>query len=426
MRGCVRALLLLLLTTWLLLPISAAAQDAGDYTVAPGDTLGAIATRFGVGLDELVAANAIWDPNLLSVGQVLVIPDGSGVAVAAVGGAAGGSSSVVYSGPTGVVHALPGDSIARLAVRYTQEPSVVAALNGVGADTRLFPGQPVAVPAAAAPQQEPIYFGAVTNVEVTPAIVQGRTGRVYVETLRPMAVSATWLGQPVVFTPIDPDGLRQFALLPVPALQDVAVYDLVLGYTTARGASVSRSWPISVEDGGYESQQIVISEDKASQMTPDAISAESAKVIGSWSQVSPMLLWQGTFVRPIDPQYLTTSPFGTRRDYSVADIGNFHAGQDFGAPEGVLVTAPAAGIVVLAEPITVRGNAVILDHGRGIFTGYWHMSEIKVAVGQQVAAGDTLGVVGNTGLSTGAHLHWEMRIDGVAVDPMQFLDEAVY
>ena len=136
---------------------------------------------------------------------------------------------------------------------------------------------------------------------------------------------------------------------------------------------------IAVEDGGYESQQIVVSDDKAAQMTPDAINAEREKVVGVWSQVSPILLWQGTFIRPIDPQYATTSPFGTRRDYSVADIGNFHAGQDFGAPEGVLVTAPAAGTVVLAEPITVRGNAVILDHGRGIFTGYWHMSEIKVA-----------------------------------------------
>lgn len=55
-----------------------------------------------------------------------------------------------------------------------------------------------------------------------------------------------------------------------------------------------------------------------------------------------------------------------------------------------------------------------------------HLSEIKVQVGQQVAAGDVIGIVGNTGLSTGAHLHWEMRVNGVAVDPTQFLDEPVY
>lgn len=419
--GFVRRGLCLLLAAALLLPAPAIAQDAGAYTVAPGDTLGAIANRFGVTIDDLATVNGISDPNLLSVGQVLSIPDGSGVAVAAAG-----SGAAVYSGPTGSVLALPGDTVARLAARYSQDPGVIGALNGADPAARLFPGQPVNLPAEAAPVEAPIYFGAVTGVDVTPSVVQGRTGHIYVETVRPLAVSATWMGQPVVFSPIHPDGLRQFALLPVDALQDEGTYDLVLSYTTSRGAQVSRTWQITVEDGGYESQQIVVSDDKTTQMTPDAINAEREKVIGIWSQVSPILLWQDTFVRPIDPQYLTTSPFGTRRAYSVADIGNFHAGQDFGAPEGVLVTAPAAGTVVMAEPVTVRGNAVILDHGRGIFTGYWHLSEIKVAVGQQVAAGDVLGIVGNTGLSTGAHLHWEMRVDGVAVDPMQFLEEPVY
>ena len=87
--------------------------------------------------------------------------------------------------------------------------------------------------------------------------------------------------------------------------------------------------------------------------------------------------------------------------------------------------APADGVVALAEPLHIRGNAVILDHGRGIFTGYWHLSEFRVKPGQIVKRGDILGLVGNTGLSTGAHLHWEMRIDGVAVDPLQFLTEPI-
>jgi murein DD-endopeptidase MepM/ murein hydrolase activator NlpD len=69
---------------------------------------------------------------------------------------------------------------------------------------------------------------------------------------------------------------------------------------------------------------------------------------------------------------------------------------------------------------------VIIDHGRGLFTGYWHLSEMVVEVGQQVDTGDLLGLVGNTGLSTGAHLHWELRIYGIAVDPMQFIDEPLF
>ena len=84
---------------------------------------------------------------------------------------------------------------------------------------------------------------------------------------------------------------------------------------------------------------------------------------------------------------------------------------------------PAAGLVAMAEPLNVRGNAVVIDHGRGIFTGYWDLSEIKVTVGQELRTGDLIGLVGTTGLSTGAHLHWELRIYGIAVDPMQFVTE---
>jgi murein DD-endopeptidase MepM/ murein hydrolase activator NlpD len=68
----------------------------------------------------------------------------------------------------------------------------------------------------------------------------------------------------------------------------------------------------------------------------------------------------------------------------------------------------------------VRGRAVILDHGRGVFTGFWHLSQIDVTVGQVVGKGQVVGLVGNSGLSTGPHLHWEMRVLGVAVDAFQW------
>jgi murein DD-endopeptidase MepM/ murein hydrolase activator NlpD len=90
------------------------------------------------------------------------------------------------------------------------------------------------------------------------------------------------------------------------------------------------------------------------------------------------------------------------------------------------VLSPAKGRVVLAEPLQVRGNAVILDHGRGVMTGYWHLSRIDVSVGQEVEAGDLLGLVGNTGLSTGAHLHWEVRVMGIQVDPLQWVREYLH
>jgi murein DD-endopeptidase MepM/ murein hydrolase activator NlpD len=78
------------------------------------------------------------------------------------------------------------------------------------------------------------------------------------------------------------------------------------------------------------------------------------------------------------------------------------------------------GTVALAEPLQVRGNAVILDHGLGVLTGFWHLSQIDVSPGEQVAKGQVVGLVGNTGLSTGPHLHWEMRVLSVPVDPLQW------
>jgi murein DD-endopeptidase MepM/ murein hydrolase activator NlpD len=393
-------------------PRSAHAQEPvpGVYTVAPGDTLGAIASRFGVPLDVLIAANGLDDPNRIRVGESLVIPDASGaLPVAAI--------------ETTLVSAGLGDTVASLARQYGQDPALVGQINDSTISRRLFPGQPVKLPVAAT-TPEPLRFGAVTAVRVPQSLSQGRTGRIFLTSVRPLEVTAALGDQPLTWLPPSEDGRQQFAFVPVAALQEPGQYPLTIGYTTARGEQVARTWPLEVVAGDYGYQEIQISDEKAQALTPEVVQAERERVVALWSQVTPNLAWREPFARPIAAEFETTSPFGIRRTYSVADIGNFHAGQDFGAPEGVAVTAPAPGVVVLAEELAVRGNAVILDHGRGVFTGYWHLSEVKVAPGQQVGTGDVIGAVGNTGLSTGAHLHWELRIDGVAVDPMQFIAEA--
>jgi len=383
-----------------------------SYTVAAGDTLGTIAARLGVTVAELAAANDIEDPNLIRVGQVLLAPGRS-------------AAAVEPAGATVAVRAWPGDTVASLASRYGVEGGQAAALNGLPAAHRLFPGQPLQIPAQAAPPPTAV-LGAVTSVQMPATLVQGRTGRLFVTSSRPVQLEGRWNGQPLIFQPLQDDGLRQAAFLPVDALLAPAAYPLEVGYTTSSGVPLRLQRSILVEAGPYDSQEIVVSQEKADVLIPPVVQAERERVVSVWSQVSPERFWLERFQRPISADYPTTSPFGIRRTYSVADVGNFHAGQDFGAPEGTLIFAPAPGRVVLAEPLAVRGNAVILDHGRGVFSGYWHLSEMKVSVGMEVAAGDVLGLVGNTGLSTGAHLHWELRIGGVAVDPMQFLEEAPF
>ncbi|RTH32435.1 M23 family metallopeptidase, partial [Thermus scotoductus] len=78
------------------------------------------------------------------------------------------------------------------------------------------------------------------------------------------------------------------------------------------------------------------------------------------------------------------------------------------------------GVVVLSERLRVRGEAVILSHGMGLCTGYWHLSERRVRVGERVKGGQVIGLLGSTGLSTGPHLHLEVRLFGIPVDPAPF------
>jgi len=86
------------------------------------------------------------------------------------------------------------------------------------------------------------------------------------------------------------------------------------------------------------------------------------------------------------------------------------------------VVAAANGVEVLAEPLQVRGNAVVIDHGAGVLTGYFHLDSIAVEKGQAVKAGEALGTMGATGLVTGSHLHWELHVGGVAVDPADWTE----
>jgi murein DD-endopeptidase MepM/ murein hydrolase activator NlpD len=116
-----------------------------------------------------------------------------------------------------------------------------------------------------------------------------------------------------------------------------------------------------------------------------------------------------------------SSNFGSRADPFLGSAA-FHAGIDFRSPQGRKVEATAAGKVIVAGRSGGYGNLVEIDHGKGLTTRYAHLSRIDVGVGESVKAGDVIGRVGSTGRSTGPHLHYETRRDGVAVNPVRYLD----
>jgi len=100
---------------------------------------------------------------------------------------------------------------------------------------------------------------------------------------------------------------------------------------------------------------------------------------------------------------------------------NPHTGVDVAANEGDNVIAPNSGSVVLADELYYSGNSIILDHGQGIYTMFFHLSKVLVQPGQRVSKGEVIGLVGSTGRSTGAHLHWGARVLGARVDPLELI-----
>lgn len=123
---------------------------------------------------------------------------------------------------------------------------------------------------------------------------------------------------------------------------------------------------------------------------------------------------------PIRSEFEYNSGFGTRSDPLNHRTG-IHEGVDFGAPIGTPVYASGSGIVTKAEPWDRYGNTIDIDHGNGVMSRYAHLSKIKVKVGQRVTRASMIGLVGNTGRSTGAHLHYEVRLSDSPRDPLKFI-----
>jgi hypothetical protein len=161
---------------------------------------------------------------------------------------------------------------------------------------------------------------------------------------------------------------------------------------------------------------------------PAVTEPENQQVYAITNLVNGTKYWNGIFTSPAVYPDEFTSLYGTRRTYigsnSDLTVEGFHTGLDFAGGEGLQIFAPAPGQVVFAGPLTVRGNATIIDHGWGVYSGFWHQSAIYVKTGDFVEQGQVIGLVGGTGRVTGPHLHWEVWVNGVQVDPLDWLDQA--
>ena len=132
-----------------------------------------------------------------------------------------------------------------------------------------------------------------------------------------------------------------------------------------------------------------------------------------------MRLWQAGFIEPVHGK--RTGIFGSVRVMN-GQARNPHSGEDIGAPSGTDVIASNDGIVRLTVDQIFSGRGVYVDHGLGLYSMYFHLSEVLVHDGDLVKAGQVIGKVGATGRATGPHLHWGAKINGARVNPYALLD----
>lgn len=172
---------------------------------------------------------------------------------------------------------------------------------------------------------------------------------------------------------------------------------------------------VTVVKEAFATRRLRLDPSKEALFDPTLVAIERRKVGAAFSMISPRKLWDGPFAVPTTAR--RSSPYGVQSIYN-GTMHGWHRGTDFAATLGSPVRAANHGVVRLAEEIPLSGNAVLVDHGLGVFTTYMHMSSIAVEVGQRVRKGEVVGTVGSTGVTTGPHLHWGLRVNGLYVDPL--------
>ena len=455
-------------------PTPSSPPSGPTYIIQSGDTLSSIADRFNVSLNDLMSANNITDPNTIQAGQQLVIPGLEGVTgtlntdVVAFGDSFRSlvrqtqisaalleklnhiiSPSEFYVGANMIVptqagastltnRATPdaGESLLEMAVKQNTDTWTMVGLNGLSGTWDALPSDVLYAPGTASASDQTVSGlpSAFLNVQIPNLpFKQGGTAEIIVKPASSVTLSGVLVDKPLHFFPLG-DG-RMVALQGVYVLLDPGVYPLELDATLPDGTKQSFEQMVLVAMTDQPRTLEIVPPDD-----PAGMAAEDKEVESIASVVTPTKFWQGKFSVPI---YLPsnvqlrdceTDWFGRPRTFSFngSDFHYFHSVVDFSAcnsPHALDIYAAATGKVVFTGMFAVpandtapRGNVTMIDDGWGVYTLYAHQSEIEVSVGQQVQAGQLIGQIGATGHVTGPHLHFEMWVNGVNVDPLEWLN----
>lgn len=253
----------------------------------------------------------------------------------------------------------------------------------------------------------------------TYSIEQGNVLAVYIHVPEEKAVnmSAMFKAKEILFFPLPrwPGVYR--GLVPVSALAKAETVLLEITAGDKAGNQTKQVVSVHIRPYNFLRETITLNREKTALLTDAGAAKKNRERLEEVLLVSTSVqLWQGNFIRPVEGWI--SSRFGTRRVYNNGIVYSYHRGLDLANLQGTPVFAANRGKVVLAEALPLYGNSVVINHGQRVFSFYFHMHTLSVRENQVVGKGEQLGTVGSTGISTGPHLHWEMRVDGISVNPV--------
>lgn len=255
--------------------------------------------------------------------------------------------------------------------------------------------------------------------------VSGKQGEVLLMTIpvkdRPDRVKGRFLKRTLTFFPVKEQtyaGLLGLDMQDRPGRYELTI-DVVYPQRTER-----RSLTVLVMKEEYPEQRLTLPSKMVDldKKTLARVKTESKAVHEAFAGFVPHPLWKGRFVEPVRGKI--SGRFGSRRIIN-GQPRKPHSGEDIAAPKGTPVVAMNDGIVRLTADHFFSGKGVIVDHGLGLFSMYFHLSSVDVEHGQVVKKGQVIGKVGSTGRATGPHLHWGVRLNGSRVDPYSLLAVSV-
>jgi len=437
------------------------ADDSNDlprYIVQSGDSLGVIALQFGVSVDDLIKANSLADANAIKAGDELIIPGLEGISGILVEKVAGvgqnlralviqnnlsaenliklnhlSSPSGFYAGAGVIVpqreenNIVPigrlkhNQSVLTVAIKNNQNPCLLKLSNELETDWGIIPGDELFIHSDTALETSSSDETAwqENKISISPLpLVQGQTGLLKIAAADASKVSGKIAGNSLFF--MQTDEHTASAIFGISAMQDPGLVEFSLDVDESTGNPLHLSQMLIVSSGNYGKDAPFVVDPL--KIDPEIIGPEEEKLKEITSVITPTRYWSENFTYPIDEPCIN-SLFGNRRSYNGSAYTYFHTGVDFGVCANNLnIYADAPGVVVLTEYQEVCGNALVIDHGWGIFTRFCHLESFAVAQGDTIQTGQIVGQIGNTGRSTGPHLHWEILVHSIQVNPFSWIE----